>query len=272
MKKSIPILLLTMLATLGCGTAAQYSGKFDDGIYYRKDDNEKAVLIASRNDVNALAEQTRGSEVYLKSGSADTLFIPENRSAKITYQDNATTVTIYEESPAVDLYIGMSPWISSAWAVGYADPWYWGSSWRYRYDPWYRDSWYWGPSRYWGYASPWYWDRWYWDPWYYGPSCYWGWHDPWYWHHPHHYYGYYGWYDPWYAPGWGWGRRQNAYPRGEGIGGTRSDGGSATSSLHRRNPSRATGISAKSGGEAGSSSLRSGSSVRRSSSVSSGRT
>ena len=145
MKTHSPLLLTALLALTACGSAAQYSKdasaqRYQDGIYYTPESENRqapqapqADLAALDQETSALAARTRGSNIYLKNGVADTLFIPEHMSARIDLDRNAntTSVTIID-SPYPYTTLGID----------------WG--WAYR--PWYWDAWY-GPR--WGWYSPW---------------------------------------------------------------------------------------------------------------------
>ncbi|MBQ1647277.1 MAG: hypothetical protein II047_02215, partial [Bacteroidales bacterium] len=186
MKTHSPLLLTALLALTACGSAAQYSKdasaqRYQDGIYYTPESENRqapqapqADLAALDQETSALAARTRGSNIYLKNGVADTLFIPEHMSARIDLDRNAntTSVTIID-SPYPYTTLGID------WGWAYR-PWYWdawyGPRWGW-YSPWHYSGWYHG----WSYYDPWYWDSWYWgaSPWYYG-GWYGGWYSPWY--------------------------------------------------------------------------------------------
>ena len=174
MKTRTLIIISTLLAALtSCGSAAQYASnashqRYQDGVYYSstdnilkpeaKEQNNQAVQVET-TDTDPLVAKTKSSPIFMKSGEkVDTLFIPTDRTAKISLNGSNTTVTLYDNS----------------W-----DTWH-------SYQPWYASSWYYGPMYspyYWGY-SPWYYNRWYYDPWYYRPWNYgfswnWGWGRSW---------------------------------------------------------------------------------------------
>ena len=177
MKKHLTLIVSTALMLASCASVAEYSQtagnqRFQDGVYARP-----VKTVADRtaqSEASALAEKTRGSEIYLRRGRIDTLYIPENKAAQFKYdwRDSTTTLTILDGYD-YDRY---------AWNFGYGYGYGWG--WPYRswygswYSPWYRP---------WGYYSSWY------SPWYgpYYSSWYSPWYSPW----------YSSWYwDPWYDP------------------------------------------------------------------------
>lgn len=182
MKTQITLLITAMIALTACGSTAKFAGsdqQFQDGIYYRYSNKAETVTPDYSNEVAALAEKTRRSEVYLKSGQVDTLFIPENMSATLSFnkKDTTTTVTLFNSSD-INFNFGYSPsWYRWGWDM-------WPSYW-HTYGGWY--SWAWDPW----YGNPWYYNPWYYSSWY-GP----GWYNPWH---------YAGWYNPWYWDSWYYG-------------------------------------------------------------------
>ena len=255
MKTNILTLICTVLALSACGTASQYasSQKYQDGFYssHSKAEVQKEIA-ATKADIDKLVSQTESSRIFLKSGQADTLFIPENMSATLNFnkQNDGTSITV-TNAPVYSLYpdsfaAGFAAGVNSSWPY-WGSSWYWGS--RYYWDAWYCNPWY----------SPWY-SSWYWDdPWYWGRPYYgWAWyHDPWYhnpWYHNSWYYCCGGWIDPGFGPSYYgsrdtyWGARSYTEPR------TRhSDGMGVTSSSVRRNTgsssSRMTASNSSSGCE-----------------------
>ncbi len=194
MKTRTLLFVSALLALTSCGSAAQYANdasqqRYQDGIYYTPKTTAGETAVQADNnlyDNDVLVAKTKNSPIFLKSGEkVDTLFIPSNKVAKIDFnkQDNTTSVYLFDNG--WDTWAAYQPWYASSWYSWHrpfyssiywgANPWYYGG-W---YDPWYYGGWY-GP--YYGYRySPWYYGGWY-DPWFYG-----GWYDPW-------YYGYgYGW-------------------------------------------------------------------------------
>ncbi len=261
MKTNITLLLAATLALSACGSASRIASsgqQYKDGIYYRPEPIPQEVLHASAQEVNSLVRETKGSEIYLRSGQNDTLFIPDDMSAAFKFDKKAgtTTVTVFQDAPKVDLWLGYPPY--SSWSY---------PSWRYNswaYSPWYRN-WGWDPW----YANP-YWDpiyyrHWAWDPWYPGGFGYpWGW-DPWYgfnahwdpywgmhlgwhvnWGWPGGWHGHWGghWHDGWHNHGrdieWTPRNTTNLSSRGDAIGGTTS-AVRRTSTASRGNVSRASG-------------------------------
>lgn len=192
MKTNIMTLTGALMILASCGSASQYasSQEFQDGFYSRPAETEtRAAVQASRSKVNDLVKETESSQLFLKAGQTDTLFVPENMSTTLKFnkQDNATTVTV-TNSPSYSLY---PDGYADGFAAGFASSYWPGSYWRYPY----YSSWYWGANP-WYYSGIW-WDRWYWsDPWYSS----WYWNDPWYWGRPGYYWSWY--YDPWYHDPW----------------------------------------------------------------------
>ena len=217
MKKHLTLIVSTALMLASCASVAEYSQtagnqRFQDGVYSRP--TRTVAPAAVQSEASALAEKTRGTDLYIRRGRIDTLYIPENKAAQFRYdwKDSTTTLTIVDERDYYDRY---------AWNFGYGYGWGWG--WPYH-------SWYGGWHRPWGYYSSWY------SPWY--SSWYGGWYSPWYspwysswywdpWYDPFWDYGWYGWgpyyyYDSWafgYGPWgpWGYGPRL-PYHGGYGYG------------------------------------------------------
>ena len=182
MKKSLYLMIPAILAVAGCGsTAALSSGqKFNDGIYYARQEKTPAVTGTDDLKVNDLVDRTKKSEIYLFGDEkADTVVIPENKSAVINFNNSSiSSITITDDPFEQTWYSNYAllpaaawtfAWSTLWWDPWYWDPWYYGVSW-YR-NPWYSGIWW----------DPWYWNPWYRDPWYHRP--YWG-YDP-YWHHHH---------------------------------------------------------------------------------------
>lgn len=196
MKKSLLLAMAASLLLCACGTTAGLGHssdgqKYPDGIYGNTPSfRSRTETAVAHEESDALIEKTKGSTIYLFGDKKDTVFIPKEMAATISFDNTlGTTVTIAENDWRYD-----SPW---SWGIGY-NSWYWNS---WAYSPWHY-GWH-SPWRYswhnpWHYSwyDPWYFGGWY-DPWYYG-----GWYDPW-------YYGYAGWYGGFYGPhycGWygGW--------------------------------------------------------------------
>ena len=233
MKTRTILIISALVALTGCGNAAHWgssssSQRFEDGIYRKVETVNRETRDSIRFETDALASKTRETQLYLKKGQSDTIFVPENKAAHIVLQDNYNALTIPTET------ITLSPWYySTTWAYGMYRPWYYSDwyTWRswdpwfwssWSWNPWYWDSWYWGSWHWnsWHTWDPWYWSSWYWDPWY-SP-----WHSPWHssfyygWHSPY----YPGWHGGWYG-GWhgGYGHRDISYgPRNRTMGSSRS--------------------------------------------------
>ena len=153
MKTNILTLICTVLALSACGTASQYasSQKYQDGFYssHSKAEVQKEIA-ATKADIDKLVSQTESSRIFLKSGQADTLFIPENMSATLNFnkQNDGTSITV-TNAPVYSLYpdsfaAGFAAGVNSSWPY-WGSSWYWGS--RYYWDAWYCNPWY----------SSWYW-------------------------------------------------------------------------------------------------------------------
>ena len=238
MKTNVTLWLTAMLAVSACGSSAQFASsgqQYQDGIYYRPTTENKSVAAVSNEEVQALVNQTKQSEIYLFNDSGrDTIVVPDNKPVQLKFNRGGnTTVTILDKNPSIDIYMGYGPYLSWGYSSWSWDPWY--------YDSWYRDPWY-----YSGWYSPWRYNRWYRDPWYYDS---WYWRDPWYsgWYSP--WSGYYaGYYDPWYNGyygGW-YGHYYGYYDawwesHSRGISGTRQDLGYGRSWGSRDAVSRSAG-------------------------------
>ena len=165
MKTRVLLYFSALLALASCGSAARYatdtSGqRYQDGIYYTSDASatEMASTADLQEETDLLVAKTKNSPIFMKSGEkVDTLFIPNNKVAKIDFNKSENTTSVYLYDNSWDTWAAYQPW--------YAASWY---SW---YRPYYS-------SIYWGY-NPWYYGGWY-DPWYYRPFYHYGWYDPWY--------------------------------------------------------------------------------------------
>lgn len=183
MKKIIILIIGSLFVLSSCGISSRYSSSgggqmFSDGIYSSAPSfRDRGQEAASKSELQALAEQTKASQIYLFGDHKDTVVIPDNMAATIRYDKNIGTSIMVAEFDPYDFtagwYVDRYRWNSymnlGMWNSIYYSGWY---------DPWYYSS----------IHNPWYYSGWY-DPWYYG-----GWHDPWYYG-----YGYRGWYDPFYG-------------------------------------------------------------------------
>ena len=213
MKTRTIIFFSALLALTSCGSAAQYakdtSGqKYQDGIYYTPDSMTGDVAITSeaKEETDFLVAKTKSSPIFMKSGEkVDTLFIPNDKVAKIDFNKNENTTSVYLYDNGWDTWAAYQPWYASSWYSWHRpfyssiywgmNPWYYGG-W---YDPWYYSPWYYRPYYHYGWYGGWY-DPWFYDPWYYG-GWYGGWYDPWF-YDPWYYGGWYGGYS-WHYHGWG---------------------------------------------------------------------
>lgn len=194
MKRHIAFIIVMLLMVSSCASVAKFAQtssdqKYSDGIYYKP--TTKVMAAVSSAETDALIAKTKGSNIFMKSGSVvDTIFIPDNMSASIKFNqnENTTTVSLYDTSWMDDI------WFTNNWY--YRSPYYFYSPFRHNYlsfyDPLYRyhpfyDS-------YWNHYSFMYRSMWgyYHDPWY--APWYASWYTPWY-SHWHYYYDY-GWYYP----------------------------------------------------------------------------
>ncbi len=210
MKKIIILLSGALIILTSCGISASYTSsgggqKFTDGIYtYSPSRKDKKAEQDSKAELQALAEQTKASQIYLFGDRKDTVMIPENMAATIRYDKNlGTSVTVMGFDPydfTTGWYADRYRWNNAYWHFGgyynryysgWYDPWYYGSL----YSPWYYGSFH-SPWYYGGYYDPWYYGGWY-DPWYYGFG-YRGWYDPFYGYMHPHYCGWYGGWDPYH--------------------------------------------------------------------------
>ena len=183
MKKIIILLIGSLFVLSSCGISSRYSSSgggqmFSDGIYSSAPSfRARGQEAASKSELQALAEQTKASQIYLFGDHKDTVVIPDNMAATIRYDKNIGTSIMVAEFDPYDFtagwYVDRYRWNSymnlGMWNSIYYSRWH---------DPWYYSS----------IHNPWYYSGWY-DPWYYG-----GWYDPWYYG-----YGYRGWYDPFYG-------------------------------------------------------------------------
>ncbi len=197
MKKNHVLLIAAAVMLSSCGTAAQYASsgdgyRFQDGIYGSTPSlTKKADAQEQKEATDALVAKTKASEIYLFGDRKDTVMIPKNMSATITYDGlgGGTSVTITDNP--YDWRNNIDPWGWYGPSVSLNYGWGYPRDWAYRgwYSPWYGG---WHSSWGYGWYDPWYYPGGWYDPWYGG---YWGWHDPWCsWHH--HYCGWYGGWDP----------------------------------------------------------------------------
>ena len=251
MKKILPLALAAAVIFSSCGTISNLGPstegqKFQDGIYAKAPAlKSKAEENAYASESAALVEKTKGSTIYLFGDKKDTVFIPKNMAATISFNsDLGTTVTVsdydWRYDSAWDWYSPYTPYsIGSSWYWSrHWNPWYWNT---WAYTPWHHSyTWY----------SPWYssiYDPWFHDPWMYGFGGWYG-YGGWYGFHGPHYCGWYGAWDPFW-PGYHHWPHPGYIPEHENIwrgsrhqtgsdkvfaGRTSSRGGLGTSSTSRR--------------------------------------
>ena len=101
MKKSLLLAFATAVMLSSCGTVAKIGPsseghQFQDGLY------GKAPSLRSRDaketaqaETDALVEKTKGSTIYLFGDKKDTVFVPKEMAAKISFDNElGTTVTV----------------------------------------------------------------------------------------------------------------------------------------------------------------------------------
>ena len=199
MKRHIIITLAALAALTSCVSmtrvAQDTSSRYQDGIYYALS-TSNPVTEVSDTETQALINKTRGSQIFLKNeDKLDTLFIPENMSATLQFNDNnkLSSITLNERSNW-NTYWGYSylgspfyPYYSSILYNPYSlrsRIYYRDMVWTFGWDPFYYP---WFDPFYWDiYYSPYYYSSLYYSPFYYD-----------YWYSPF-YYGYYPYYYPSY--------------------------------------------------------------------------
>lgn len=150
MKRRIILLAASALALVSCGSAKQFADasqnqQFRDEVYYNPKGSgaDRQAQTIAKVEEDLLVKKTKESPIFMKSGEkVDTLFIPEGKNARIEFDKEGSTTSVFVTD--------------SGWETWYA------------YQPWYARTWYtpFHSSLYWG-ANPWYYAGWY-DPWYYG--------------------------------------------------------------------------------------------------------
>ena len=186
MKKSLMILIAAVIAASFTDALAQQTSsgsRFEDGIYTRPGSRGKKTKASETikegaangtEELDALIEKTRSSEIYLLGEEPKTVVVPQSKSTTVKFGEKSGTTLTIQDAPDVTILFNTDPWYS--WNTRYGlyvnDPWFYGSYYYrpYHYGPYYCGSWY--------YRH---------DPWYYRWAC-----DPWYW----------GYYDPWYGNPW----------------------------------------------------------------------
>ena len=120
-----------LLAITSCGTASQYASnqQYQDGFYSRPSVAEtKTATLAARSKVSELADETRNSQIFLKAGETDTLYVPENMSTTLNFdkEQGLTSVTV-TNTPAYSLYPDSWYWSNlywNTWTRPYYSSWY----------------------------------------------------------------------------------------------------------------------------------------------------
>ena len=116
MKTNVTLWLTAMLAVSACGSSAQFASsgqQYQDGIYYRPTTENKSVAAVSNEEVQALVNQTKQSEIYLFNDSGrDTIVVPDNKPVQLKFNRGGnTTVTILDKNPSIDIYMGYGPYL-----------------------------------------------------------------------------------------------------------------------------------------------------------------
>ena len=138
MKKRNIIGISTLSVLASSGTSARYANvqpAYQDGIYYSYTGSTKQEDLEAKEEVNALVQKTKSSEIFIDNGENATIYIPEDKSATITRSTEGTMTVTVNDTPDIFLSVNM-PWMS--WAPAsyywyYNDPWYYSPSWRYSY-------------------------------------------------------------------------------------------------------------------------------------------
>ena len=160
MKTRTILFISALLALTSCGSAARFASdasrqKYQDGIYYTSSAKvhqaEEAATSANDEETDLLVAKTKNSPIFMKSGEkVDTLFIPENKAARIDFNNTDNTTSVYLYDNGFDTWAAYQPWYATSW-YSWNRPFYtsiyWGAN------PWYYGGWY----------SPWHYDPWYMD-------------------------------------------------------------------------------------------------------------
>ena len=192
MKRRIILLAASALALVSCGSAKQFADasqnqQFRDEVYYNPKGSgaDRQAQTIAKVEEDLLVKKTKESPIFMKSGEkVDTLFIPEGKNARIEFDKEGSTTSVFVTDSGWETWYAYQPWYARTWYTPFHSSLYWGAN------PWYYAGWY----------DPWYYGRWY-DPWYFGAGWSFGWYDPWYcggWYDPW----FYGWYNPWHHCGW----------------------------------------------------------------------
>ena len=178
MKRRIILLAASALALVSCGSAKQFADasqnqQFRDEVYYNPKGSgaDRQARTIAKVEEDLLVKKTKESPIFMKSGEkVDTLFIPEGKNARIEFDKEGSTTSVFVTDSGWETWYAYQPWYARTWYTPFHSSLYWGAN------PWYYAGWY----------DPWYYGRWY-DPWYFGAGWSFGWYDPWYCG---------GWYDP----------------------------------------------------------------------------
>ena len=202
MKRHIIITLAALAALTSCVSMTRVAqdtpSRYQDGIYYALSTSNPVTAEVSDTETQTLINITRGSQIFLKNDEkVDTLFIPQNMSATLKFNDNNSLSSItLNDRPSWNSYWGYS-YLGSPYYPYYS---VWYNPYSLRSRIYYRDvvwTFGWDPF-YYRWYDPFYWDiyysTYYYSSWYYSPFYYDYWYSPFYYgYYPHYYYpGYYG--------------------------------------------------------------------------------
>ena len=124
MKTRTILFISALLALTSCGSAAQYASdasrqKYQDGIYYNSKARiqaGEAVESANEEETDLLVAKTKNSPIFMKSGEkVDTLFIPENKAARIDFNNTNNTTSVYLYDNGWDTWAAYQPWYATSW-------------------------------------------------------------------------------------------------------------------------------------------------------------
>lgn len=129
MKTRTILFISALLALTSCGSAARYAGdasrqKYQDGIYYTSKSQthqaEEAAVSANEEETDLLVAKTKNSPIFMKSGEkVDTLFIPENKTARIDFNNTDNTTSVYLYDNGFDAWAAYQPWYATSWYSWY---------------------------------------------------------------------------------------------------------------------------------------------------------
>ena len=125
MKTRTILFISALLALTSCGSAARFASdasrqKYQDGIYYTSNAKvhqaEEAATSANDEETDLLVAKTKNSPIFMKSGEkVDTLFIPENKAARIDFNNTDNTTSVYLYDNGFDTWAAYQPWYATSW-------------------------------------------------------------------------------------------------------------------------------------------------------------